>query len=107
MRKLHLTLLATVLLCTATTAWAADPPAAAAPAPADPEAISTPAAPIDLLLNGQQPTPTATLPCPPEPYRTCGDCFYFGQWLSYTCTTFCYNGSWRRTCTSCGWGCEL
>lgn len=49
----------------------------------------------------------AAFPCDSsyQPVTTCGECFYFGQWLSYECTTFCQNGSLRRVCGSCGSGC--
>jgi hypothetical protein len=107
MRRLSLTILGAVLLCTATAGWAAEPPTVSVPVE---ESLNVPAAPepvsIDLLFSTPQQTPAAALPCPAEPIVTCNDCFYFGQYLTYRCTTFCYNGTLRRSCGSCGSGCD-
>jgi hypothetical protein len=107
MRRLTLALLAAALLCAAMPTWAADAPAPSAPTPA----IAHPAAPamseltpMDLVINAPQAAAISPL-CPPEPVETCGECFYFGQWLTYRCTLYCFNGSPRRTCTPCGFDC--
>ncbi|HKI01987.1 MAG TPA: hypothetical protein VKK31_08410 [Thermoanaerobaculia bacterium] len=108
MRKLNLAILGTLLLCAATAAWAADAPAVPATAAVLAEAgLVAPAPPpvsIDLLFSSPQ--SVAVIPCPTEPITTCNDCFYFGQYLTYRCTTFCQNGVPRRTCGSCGSGCN-
>ncbi len=110
MRRLSLAILGT-LLCAATAAGSAEPPAVpfTASVPVK-ESLTVPAAPapvsIDLLFSTPQQTSAVTFPCPTEPIVTCNDCFYFGQYLTYRCTTFCVNGSLRRTCGSCGSGCD-
>jgi len=119
MRRLNPMILGTVLLCAATAAWAADPTAAppttsaaaeeslVAPmslAPVTSSPISPAPVAIDLLSNA--PRTAAIIPCPAEPITTCNDCFYFGQYLTYSCTTFCQNGVPRRVCNSCGSGCN-
>ena len=110
MRRLNLAILGAALLCAATAGWAAEPPAVSSTTsvPVE-ESLTVSAAPapvsIDLLFSHPQ-TDAAALPCPQEPIVTCNDCFYFGQYLTYRCTTFCYNGTLRRTCGSCGSGCD-
>lgn len=105
MRRMNVVFLAMVLLCTAA-AWAAEPAAPTMPsAPAEVN-LMTPAAPapaLDLFLKAPQ--DRIGIPCPPEPITSCESCFYFGQYLSYTCTTYCVNGVPRRTCGGCGSGC--
>lgn len=110
MRRLNLAILGAVLLCAATAAWAAEPPVGptATSIPAE-VGLVVPAAPapvsIDLLFSNPQ-TDAVTFPCPTEPVVSCHECFYFGQYLTYRCTIFCVNGAPRRTCGSCGSGCD-
>ncbi len=106
MRRMNLMVLAMVLLCTATAAWAAEPAVPTVPAAPAEESLMTSATPmpaLDLFLNA--PENRIGIPCPPEPITSCESCFYFGQYLSYTCTTYCVNGVPRRTCGGCGSGC--
>lgn len=111
MRRLNLAILGAVLLCTATAGWAAEFPAAPPTATVSvEESLTVPAAPeplsLDQLLNTPQQTPAQIILCPPEPVVTCNDCFSFGQWYTYRCTLYCVNGQPRRTCGSCGSGCN-
>lgn len=107
MRSLKMLILGMAVLCAGATASAADAPVAPVAAP---EVLEEPAAPAPVsiadLFTGSQELKIA-IPCPPEPITSCHSCFSFGQWLSYTCTTFCQNGMPRRTCGSCGQGCPL
>lgn len=108
MRRMNLMFLAMVLLCTATAAWAAEPAVPTVPATPAEASLMTPAAPLpslDLFLNANAPQDRIGIPCPPEPIQECQSCFYFGQYLTYTCTTYCVNGVPRRTCNGCGSGC--
>ena len=109
MRRLNLAILATVLLCTATAAWAADPAATTVPAPELLEVLASPAPmSVDLPAGTPDPTAKAISPlCPQEPIVSCNECFSFGQWLTYRCTFFCdSNGNPRRVCHPCGSGCD-
>ena len=108
MRRLNLAILGTVLLWSATAAWAADPAATTVPTPELLEVLASPT-PMSVDLPGGTPDPTAKapIPCPQEPIVSCNDCFYFGQWLTYRCVIFCdSNGNLRRSCNSCGFGCD-
>ncbi len=113
MRKLPFALLGLALLCL-TTALSAAAPSAPATAPAAVAASATAPAP-DLAFAASLAPPSfneiATLPAPVDavnctPTTTCISCFDEGFTSSYSCTTFCINGVFHRTCGTCGTGCN-
>jgi hypothetical protein len=60
-----------------------------------------------LLCATTASRPALTIICPQDPVTTCNSCLYFGVQSSYQCTTFCFNGTLRRSCNTCGQGCNL
>lgn len=69
-------------------------------------ATSTAAAQLPFSPVPGAPQPAA-IQCPPEPVTTCSSCLYFGIPSYYQCSTYCINGVFHRSCTTCGEGCNL
>jgi hypothetical protein len=106
MRRWNLALLGLALLSVATAVTAATATGPSTPAvapPASAPAVAGPTAALPDNLFAPQPDPMFT--CPP-PTTTCNSCLYFGTPSGYSCSTWCVNGVFHRSCGTCGEGCN-